>query len=153
MPDTIVQPSTTIRPSTKFVKLTYWLAVLLAAAIFAFSYVDTAPRYIRWLLLVPALFAAWAVVLHLARLFTKLTIAGGRLRYESGVLSKSTRTMELAKVQDVRVDQSLGQRMLSLGSLSIETAGETSHLTMANIDRPNEVAEKILEAAHHAVKG
>ena len=153
MPDAIVQPSTTIRPSTKLVRLTYWLAVLLAAAIFAYSYVDSAPLHIRWLLLVPALFAVWAVVLHLARLFTKLTIAGGRLRYESGVLSKSTRTMELAKVQDVRVDQSLGQRMLNVGNLSIETAGETSRLTIANIDRPNDVAEKILEAAHHVAKG
>ncbi len=146
MPDTIV------RPSVKLVKLTYWLSLLLAAAILAYSFLDTAPRYIRWLLLLPGLIVICAAFAHLARLFTKLTIGGERLRYEAGMLSKSTRTMELRKVQDVRVDQSIAQRMLNLGNLSIETAGETSRMTIANIDRPNQIAESILSAAHQAAK-
>jgi len=146
-------PDTIIRPSTKLIKLTYWLAILLAAVVLAYSYVDSAPRGIVWLLLLPALILVWAAGVHIARQFTKLTVTGDRLRYESGILSKSTRTMELVKVQDVRVDQSLGQRMLNLGNLSIETAGETSRMTIGNIDRPNEVAERILEAAHHLPKG
>lgn len=145
-------PDTIIRPSIKLIKLTYWLAILLAAVVLAYSYVDFAPRGIVWLLLLPALVFVAAAVAHVARRFTTLTVTGERLRYESGILSKSTRTMELAKVQDVRVDQSLGQRMLSLGNLSIETAGETSRMTIGNIDRPNEVAERILEAAHHLGK-
>ena len=145
-------PDTIIRPSIKLIKLTYWLAILLAAVVLAYSYVDSAPRGIVWLLLLPALILVWAAGVHIARQFTKLTVTGDRLRYESGILSKSTRTMELAKVQDVRVDQSLGQRMLNLGNLSIETAGETSRMTIGNIDRPNEVAERILEAAHHLSK-
>ena len=145
-------PDTIIRPSIKLIKLTYWLAILLAAVVLAYSYVDTAPWWIIWLLLLPALVFVAAAVSHVARLFTKLTVTGERLRYESGVLSKATRTMELAKVQDVRVDQSLGQRLLNLGNLSIETAGETSRMTIGNIDRPNEVAERILEAAHHLAK-
>ena len=145
-------PDTIIRPSVKLIKLTYWLAILLAALVLAYSYVDSAPRGIVWLLLLPALVFVAAAVAHVSRLFTKLTVTGDRLRYESGILGKSTRTMELAKVQDVRVDQSLGQRMLNLGNLSIETAGETSRMTIGNIDRPNEVAERILEAAHHLGK-
>ena len=145
-------PDTIIRPSVKLIKLTYWLAILLAALVLAYSYVDTAPRGIVWLLLLPALVVVAAAAAHVSRLFTRLTVTGDRLRYESGILSKSTRTMELAKVQDVRVDQSLGQRMLNLGNLSIETAGETSRMTIGNIDRPNEVAERILEAAHHLGK-
>jgi uncharacterized membrane protein YdbT with pleckstrin-like domain len=146
MPDTIV------RPSVKLIKLTYWLSLLLAAAILGYSFVDGAPRNIRWLLLLPGLILVCAVVAHLRRLLTKLTIADERLRYESGMLSKSTRTMELRKVQDVRVDQSIVQRMLNLGNLSIETAGETSRMTIVNIDQPNHVAENILNAAHQAAK-
>ncbi len=59
--------------------------------------------------------------------------------------------MELAKVQDVRVDQTLGQRMLNIGDLSLETAGETSRIVMQSIDRPQEAADHILELsrAHH----
>jgi uncharacterized membrane protein YdbT with pleckstrin-like domain len=63
--------------------------------------------------------------------------------------SRSTRTMEIHKVQDVRVDQSLTQRLLGTGNISIETAGETSRLTLVNIDRPQYVADRILEAAHN----
>ena len=58
--------------------------------------------------------------------------------------------MEIKKVQDVRVDQSLGQRILGVGDISIETAGESSRLTMVSIDRPQAVADKILEAAHQS---
>ncbi len=53
--------------------------------------------------------------------------------------------MELSKVQDVRFDQTLGQRIIGTGDLSVETAGETSRIVMASIDRPREVAEHILE--------
>jgi membrane protein YdbS with pleckstrin-like domain len=53
--------------------------------------------------------------------------------------------MELAKVQDVRFDQTVGQRMFNTGDLSLETAGESSRIVMPSIDRPREVAEHILE--------
>jgi membrane protein YdbS with pleckstrin-like domain len=76
---------------------------------------------------------------------TQITIGEGRLHYESGVLSKVSRTMELSKVQDVRVDQTLGQRILGMGDLALETAGETSRITMAGIDRPREAADYILQ--------
>jgi uncharacterized membrane protein YdbT with pleckstrin-like domain len=63
------------------------------------------------------------------------------------MLSRSTRTMELTKVQDVRVDQTFFQRMLGLGNLTIQSAGETGQLTINNIDRPEAVGDFILESA------
>jgi uncharacterized membrane protein YdbT with pleckstrin-like domain len=53
--------------------------------------------------------------------------------------------MELAKVQDVTVNQTLGQRLLGTGDLSLETAGETSRIVIQSIDRPQEAADHILE--------
>jgi uncharacterized membrane protein YdbT with pleckstrin-like domain len=53
----------------------------------------------------------------------------------------------LHKVQDVTVHQTLGQRLLGLGDLTIETAGETSRLTIREISSPREVAERILDLA------
>ena len=53
--------------------------------------------------------------------------------------------MELAKVQDVRFDQSFGQRIINTGDLSLETAGESSRIVMRSIDNPKVVAEHILE--------
>jgi len=48
-------------------------------------------------------------------------------------------------VQDVRVDQTLGQRMLNVGDLSLETAGEASRIVIRSIDRPQEAAHHILD--------
>ena len=92
----------------------------------------------------PALAALLLVFRHIRRRMVKLTIVDDRLRYEAGFLSKTTRTMELAKVQDVRVDQTLGQRMLNIGNLSLETAGESSRIVMPSVDRPHEAADRIL---------
>jgi uncharacterized membrane protein YdbT with pleckstrin-like domain len=77
----------------------------------------------------------------------KVTITGDKLRYESGLLSKTTRNIQLSKVQDVRVDQSLGQRMMGVGDISIETSGEASRLEVDNIDEPQAVADEIIAAS------
>jgi uncharacterized membrane protein YdbT with pleckstrin-like domain len=80
----------------------------------------------------------------------KATITGDRLRYETGFTSKSTRTIQLSKVQDVRVDQTLMQRMFHVGNISIETAGEASRLTLVHIDNPQPLADEIMNRSHNA---
>jgi uncharacterized membrane protein YdbT with pleckstrin-like domain len=88
----------------------------------------------------------------LRRQVSKLIITGDKLRYETGFLSKTTRTISLAKVQDVSVRQTLGQRMTNTGDLSIETAGETSRLTVRHIDRPQAIADQLHEASVAAAR-
>jgi uncharacterized membrane protein YdbT with pleckstrin-like domain len=138
-----------VRPSGKLLVPFYVLAVLLAILIEIYRKGQD-PTLI-YLQLIPFCILLWTVLRHMRLSFTTLTVSDGRLRYQSGVLSRSTRTMEIKKVQDVRVDQTLGQRMLGMGDISIETAGESSRLTMSGIDRPQAVAEQILEAAHRSV--
>ena len=103
-----------------------------------------------WAPAVVALLLLWPITSISAAQSTKLIISGDKLRYESGFLSKTTRTISLAKVQDVSVHQTLGQRMTGTGDLSIETAGESSRLTVRNIDRPQAVADQIHEASEAA---
>ena len=100
-----------------------------------------------WLMVFPALLLAWTAVRHLRQRHTTLTIGGNKLRYEAGVMSKTARSMELSKVQDVRVQQSLSQRLLSIGDLYVETAGESGGISMRNVDNPHGVADYILESA------
>ena len=135
-----------LRPSIKLIKLVYILSLIAAVAIAVYLLSIRNGDGRMWaLLLLPAMAILFAAIRHLRRRLTKLTILGDRLRYESGLFSKTTRTIELAKVQDVRVDQTLGQRMLNIGDLSLETAGETSRIVMQSIDRPQEAADHILE--------
>lgn len=135
-----------LRTSIKLIKLGYFACLLLALGIAAYLLATHNQDNRTWAwLAIPALGALYLVVRHIQRRSIRLTILADRLRYEAGLLSKTTRTMELAKVQDVRVDQSLFQRMLDIGDLSLETAGETSRIVMLSIDRPHDAASKILE--------
>jgi uncharacterized membrane protein YdbT with pleckstrin-like domain len=134
-----------VRPSSKAIKFRYFLCLLAAAAIFGYGRWSGTP--LDLLLVLPGIVFLWSLFQHLALRYTTLRIAGGALRFEQGMLSRSTRSMELSKVQDVRVEQSLGQRILNVGNLTLESAGETGRLAMLNVDRPHEVANRILTAA------
>ena len=139
-----------VRQSLKGVKIAYALVVILAAAIAAYWYTASespVPAEIPlWApMLAPAALLLLTAIRHVRRRTTSLDVDGDRLRYQAGLFSKTSRIMELAKVQDVRFDQTFGQRIINTGDLSLETAGETSRIVMASIDRPKEVAEHILE--------
>ena len=141
---------TVIRPSMKFIKAGYLLVLLLILAAAAVHYKYLAPVYQPWLPAVTALLLVFPIKRHIQRQTVKLTFAGDKLRYETGLLSKSTRIIQLSKVQDVRVIQSLGQRILGVGDISIETAGENSRLIVENLDRPQQLAEQITDASGQA---
>ncbi len=137
-----------IRPSIKFVKLGYLCCLLLAAAIGTYLVVDkNHPDYFVWALVVPGILLLMVAMRHVERRRVKLEILDDRLRYEAGFASKATRTVELVKVQDVRVDQTLGQRMVGLGDLSLETAGQGSRIVIQSIDSPQAAADHILGLA------
>lgn len=140
-------PRMRLRSSVKLIKAAYLLEGLLTVAILVLSYMvpTVGGQSTSWLLVFPGVAALITVFKHLVRLATTLTITEDRVRYETGILSKSTRVMELSKVQDVRVDQRFGQRILGIGNVSLETAGETSRIEMANIDQPQKIADHILE--------
>ena len=135
-----------IRPSTKLIRFGYLCWLLVAAAILLLNYYE--PAISLWMLITPGIGFVWTVAKHMQLRLTVLKIEGDKLRYEKGLLSKTTRTIQIAKIQDVLVEQSIGQRILRTGDLSIETAGETSRLTIPNIDRPQEIADSLLAKAH-----
>jgi uncharacterized membrane protein YdbT with pleckstrin-like domain len=140
-----------IRPSMKFIKAGYVAALLVVAAAIFVHYKYIADQYPKpWLPLASLLVLLWPIKRHIQRQAVKLTIAGEKLRYETGLTSKSTRLIQLPKVQDVRAIQSLSQRMFGVGDLSIETAGESSRLIVENIDNPQQLAEQITDLAGHA---
>jgi uncharacterized membrane protein YdbT with pleckstrin-like domain len=134
-----------VRPSLRLVRPFYYLSFVSAAVLYGF--INNSEGRQHWPLIFPGLLLLWTLRQHIRQHFHVMTIGGGKLRYETGMLSKSTRTMDLAKIQDVRVNQSLWQRMFGTGTIAIETAGETGGLAMANIDQPQTVADYILEAA------
>jgi uncharacterized membrane protein YdbT with pleckstrin-like domain len=137
-----------IRPSMKLVRAGY-TAVFAILFVCVLAYTNWAnPRVGPWVLLFPALLLLWPLKHHLECRYTHMTLAGDKLRYETGIMSRSKRVIQLTKVQDVRTDQTLSQRMLGTGDVSVETAGETSLLTIRNVDGPDRITDAILRAAH-----
>ena len=135
-----------IRPSMKLVRPFYTISFVLLALIIGYN--NTTERDpLNILVIVPVALAAWTLWRHMKLRFTTMAIQGNKLRFDSGMISKVTRTMELSRIQDVRVDQTLIQRMLGIGNVTVETAGETGRLTMHNVDQPQAVADFILESS------
>jgi uncharacterized membrane protein YdbT with pleckstrin-like domain len=139
-----------IRPSMKFIKAGYAVTFLVVAAGIVLSYKHLPPTYPNWLPALWTILFIWPIKRHLQRQTVKITISGEKLRYETGIASKSTRIIQLPKVQDVRVIQSFMQRIFSVGDISIETAGENSRLIVDNLDNPQQLAEQITDLSGHA---
>jgi uncharacterized membrane protein YdbT with pleckstrin-like domain len=143
-------PDLVVRPTLKFIQAAYIAALVLVLAGFVAQHYYR-PTWPKWTPLILAVLLLWAFARHLRRMAHKLTIGAEKLTCEEGLLGKSTRTIQLAKVQDVRVDQSLLDRMFGVGRLSVETAGGSSRLTMAPIDRPHQIADEITNRSEKAM--
>ena len=144
-----------IRPTMKFIYMGYVVVIVIVVAlVVAMERIQLPPEIPSqlqpWIPWVPLLLLLWPLKRQLRNRLTKMTILDDRLRYESGLLSKTTRTILISKVQDVTVHQRIGQRIFGVGDVSIETAGEASRETIFNIDRPQEIADLINE---HSQRG
>lgn len=137
-----------IRPTTKFLKAGT-LACLIVSLGLESAYLALWQRAVpsHWVMILPALLLLWPAARWGRREASRTVVTADRLRYESGIASRTTRTIQLSKVQDVRVTQGVAQRMFNVGDISIETAGEASRLTLARVDDPHKLAEEILNRA------
>ena len=70
-----------------------------------------------------------------------------RLRVIRGILSRSTEEVELSRVRDVSLDQSLAQRALGIGTITIVGADATApEVVIHDVEEPEQVKELIREA-------
>ncbi len=139
-----------IRPTMKYIYLGYALTIIVVvASIVGLRYIHMPagipPAVQPWLSYLPVLLLLWPIKCHLRNRLIKMTILDDRLRYESGLTTRTTRTILISRVQDVTVHQRIGQRLFGVGDVSIETAGGSSRETIYNIDRPQQIADHINE--------
>jgi uncharacterized membrane protein YdbT with pleckstrin-like domain len=143
-------PDITVRPTTKLLKAGAVAAALAFIALEVWCLMSlNAAAGSSLIMIAPALLLLWPAARAIRRKFSKLVITSDRLRYESGMTSKATRNLQLTKVQDIRVSQSLFQRMLNIGNISIETAGpeRLGDFTIPNVDDPQKLADEIMNRA------
>lgn len=137
----------TIHPSMKTVWAAYLLAIVIAgAAMWAISqYAQDPPN---WLYLVPLIVLLPPLSMHLRRRTVTLRFHDdGHLTLEAGFLTRTRRTVDMAKIQDVTVQQTFGQRLMGVGDLMLESAGESGAMGIKNVDQPRQIADIIINSS------
>ncbi len=105
------------------------------------TYAADKPRWPVVILFVALLFP---LKMHVTRRLVTLRLHDDHLTVESGFFSRTRRTVGLAKIQDVTVRQTLGQRILGVGDLMLESAGESGGMAVLNLDNPRQLADTII---------
>jgi len=120
------------------------LAVLTAAALIAIVFFGR--KYLPWWVnLVLCLLAVITVIVPvwLTR-STRYRISNYRIDYERGILSKRIDTLELWHVEDIRFHQSLLDRVLSVGTITIFSHDETTpELHIEGVPNPRPLFETL----------
>src|ERR1700761_3601059 len=118
----------TIHPSMKTVWPVYFLSlVFYIFCVWAFlrwAGPDSPNPQPWWLALIPLIVFLYPIRMHLMRNSVSLRFEDGdHLTLERGFFGKTRRTVDMAKIQDVTVQQSFRQRLMGVGDLRLESAG------------------------------
>ena len=134
-----------VRPSLRRAKLTLVLAfVILCATVYAWWLFR---EHVAWWVIVVGTFPFLAPVLAwIDHRRTCLSLSGRILSYHRGFVATSTERIDVSKVQNVKVERTLVDRIWGVGTLVIETASESGRLVMQNVDAPALVADRIVAA-------
>ena len=140
-----------LRPSIKGVLVWYILSSLLLAGIVAFLiWREFEPAWLWALLAIPIGIDVAVSVRYLMTNSRRLILEPDVLRLEEGLVAKAQRNVILDKIRDVRVEQTVGQRLAGVGNLRVEAVGEAGSITLDNVDRPREAADAILNAVRQS---
>ncbi|MGH9299077.1 MAG: PH domain-containing protein [Acidimicrobiales bacterium] len=113
---------------------------IIAACVAVFVVWTGAPIYFDYALLTVGCLAGLYLVGKLAGWRScLLVITTIRVVYRSGVVRRTGREIPLDRIQDVTYHQTLLQRLVRAGSLTIESAGATGQEPFPDIGRPAEV--------------
>ena len=124
-----------------------YVVALLAIVACEWAYYQYADDKPRWLLAIPLIAFLPPLRMHLSRRQISLRMHDDHLTLETGLLSRTRRTVDVAKIQDVTVRQSLGQRMMGVGDLTLESAGESGRMSLQNFDHPRLIADEIIDSS------
>jgi uncharacterized membrane protein YdbT with pleckstrin-like domain len=129
---------------------TVWAAYAFAALLILigiWAYFKYEPDWPAWVPAILLVLLLPPIKMHLARRMVTMRFHDDHLTLESGFLSRTRRTVDMAKIQDVTVRQTLGQRILGVGDLMLESAGESGAMAIANVDDPRDIADQILASS------
>jgi uncharacterized membrane protein YdbT with pleckstrin-like domain len=120
--------------------------LILVAEIIILANFDP-PSAVRWVAIAAGVvvFLAFPVRALLAWLTSHFVVTSDRVIHRSGWLAKRSMEMPLERINDVRFEQSVLERVVGAGDLIIESAGEHGQNHFTDIRRPEDVQKLIYE--------
>jgi uncharacterized membrane protein YdbT with pleckstrin-like domain len=140
------EPHFSITPTLKFVKAGYVTAVVAAFAFVALM--SLVLPGVWWFIAVAIgiLFLAVPAYFHLKQKMTRYTLTDTMIEIDRGLVSRSTQSVPLRRIQDVTVTSTVMQRVLGFGDVVVDNASETGgKVVLDNIDSPRKYANMLLE--------
>lgn len=132
-------------PSSKATLETYLKGDLLALALGAILWFAVSPAAGVSLFFVVAF--ATVVVGYVAQRRVRYVITSQRLYIREGILSRYEQQTRLDRVQDVSTRQSFLERVLGIGTVDFDTAGDADEdFRFAGVEDPGEVVRAVDEA-------
>ena len=135
-----------ISPTMIFIKASYVMAaigalllVALVSAVFVSVPIWAAILVGLLLFLIPAYY-------HVKQKMVRYTLTDSKLEIDQGLISRTTKSVPIRRIQDVTVSSGVTQRMLGFGDLVIDNAGEEGgKVTLKNINTPKQYADILLK--------
>lgn len=128
------------------------VAALVVYVVLLLNVPDSWPSWIRWVLF--ALLAGVLMITIVRKLVAWATshfvVTTERVIHRSGWLAKRSMEIPLDRVSDVRFGQTIFERLVGAGNLTIESAGEFGQQRFDYIMRPEEVQRQIYQQSRDA---
>ena len=141
-------------PSWRSLALFYakGLVVALVAGIIAGIVTRVAGNHVQagWVVVaVVVVFLVLVAVGQIRRIQTRYSITSQRLTIETGILSRDLHQTRLERIQNVNSSQSLFERVLRIGTIDFDTAGESQFdFSFRGVAEPRTIVRTVDRALH-----
>jgi len=122
--------------------------VIVAALILGLTYIpDSWPSWLRWTLFIAGVvLIVFTALRDIVDWVTSLfVVTTERLVHRSGWFAKKSMEIPLENINDVHFNQSIFERIIGAGDLTIESAGEFGQQRFSNIRNPEHLQKVIYE--------
>jgi uncharacterized membrane protein YdbT with pleckstrin-like domain len=122
--------------------------VILAAAILALTYMpDDWPTWVRWAVVVAAVaLFAWRPLRRIVAWATShFVVTTDRVIHRAGWFAKRSMEIPLENISDVRFNQTVFERAIGAGDLTLESPGTFGQENFSDVRRPERVQKTIYE--------
>jgi membrane protein YdbS with pleckstrin-like domain len=111
------------------------LVLVIAGAIAAF--VESAPRWVSWIVLVAlALSVLWLASRYVRWVTSRLIVTDSRVIERRGLVARSGREIPLNALTDIGYRQSIFERIIGAGNVILESAGRRSQEVFPDLPNP-----------------